>query len=106
MKTATFYEVYAKRAIHDGIEGLVVMDRDTNLQKMRVSARKWGGCVARVNAEVLTKNPLTRRVISFKIVFIHKPRKKANPERDTLTHRALMGKLRQNSKSLYRGYRR
>lgn len=106
MITETFYEVHSKRAIHEPIDDMVVMDRDWNKKKAIKSARSWGGCVVRVVAEVTTRNPMVRRVISSELIWVHKPRKTPNPKRDQLTHRKLMGKLRQNSKSLYRGYRR
>lgn len=106
MITATLYEIYPKRALHEPIDQLVLLDREPTIKKARVSARKWGGCVVKVHGEILTKKPLTRRVISSEIVFVHKPKSKANDERDQITHKKLMGKLRKNSRSLYKGYRR
>lgn len=106
MKIATMFEVYPKRAIHEPIDTLVLLDRDTSLKKARASARKWGGCVLKIRARILTRQPLTREVVSQQVVFVHKPRKPASDDRDQITRKQLMGKLRANSKSLYRGYRR
>lgn len=100
------YEVYSKRALHEPIAGLIVLDRDRSLKKAKISARAWGGCVVRVEAEILTKWPLTREVITSEVVWVHKPRKTPNPKRGQMTHRQLMGKLRQNSRSLYKKLRR
>lgn len=104
--TTTLFEVYPKRALHEPIDTLVLLDRDTSLKKARASARKWGGVVLKIRATILTKNPLTREVITQEVVFIHKPKKPASDDRDQITRKQLMGKLRQNSKSLYRGFRR
>lgn len=103
---ATLFEVYPKRALHEPIDTLVLLDRDTSLKKARASARKWGGVVLKIRATILTKSPLTRDVITQEVVFIHKPKKPASDDRDQITRKQLMGKLRQNSKSLYRGFRR
>lgn len=104
--TVTLFEVYPKRAIHEPIAGLPILDRETGLKKARMSARKWGACVVRVEAVILTKYPLTRQVVTSAVVWVHKPRKPANADRDAMTRRQLMGKLRGNSKSLYKGFRR
>lgn len=101
MKPVTLFEVYPKRAIHEPIDTLVLMDRDTSLKKARVSARKWGACVVKV-----TRHPDTREMIASEVVWVHKPKKPANQERDEITRKQLMGKIRGNSKSLYRGFRR
>lgn len=100
------FEVYTKRAIHEPIADLVLLDRDTSLKKARASARQWGGCVVKVQARILSRNPFTREILASEIVWIHKPRKGANQARDEITHKQLMGKIRSNSKSLYRGFRR
>lgn len=100
MQTKILYEVYTKRAIHEDIDGLVLLDRDTNLKKMIPSARAWGGCVVRVKAEILSTDPLTRRVIEYTIAFIHKPARPRNEERDSITRKTLMGKIHRG------GYRR
>jgi hypothetical protein len=99
------YEVYSKRAILEPIDTLVILDRDTWKIRAIKSARKWGGVVVKIEAEILTRHPLTRRVLKSEIVFIHRP-KQRNQERDQITLKTLKGKLRQNDKSLYRGYRR
>jgi len=104
--TAILFEVYPKRALHEPIDTLVLLDRDTSLKKARASARQWGGVVLKIRAKILTKNPLTREVITQEVVFVHKPRKPVSDERDQITRKQLMGKLRQNNKSLYRGFRR
>lgn len=104
--TATLFEVYSKRAIHEPIADLVLLDRDTSLKKARASARTWGGCVVKVQARIVSRNPFTREVLATEVVWVHKPRKRANDARDQITYKQLMGKLRGNSKSLYRGHRR
>lgn len=104
--TAILFEVYSKRAIHEPITGLVLLDRDTSLKKARASARTWGGCVVKVKARILSRNPFTREVLTSEVVWVHKPRKRANDARDQITYKQLMGKLRGNSKSLYRGHPR
>lgn len=106
MKATTLFEVYSKRAIHEPIANLVVLDRDTSLKKARASARTWGGCVVKVQAQILSRNPFTREILASEVVWVHKPRKPRNEARDEITHKQLMGKLRQNSKSLYRGFPR
>jgi hypothetical protein len=106
MKTATLFEVYTKRAIHEPIEDLIILDRDTSLKKARASARTWGGCVVKVHARILSRNPLTREILASEVVWVHKPRKPASEARDQITRKQLIGKLRQNNKSLYRGFRR
>lgn len=106
METVTFFEVYSKRAIHEPISQLVVLDRDRSRKKAVISARSWGACVVRVEARILKKYPLTREVVRWEVIWVHKPRRPGNQGRDVMTRRQLMGKLRQNSKSLYRGYRR
>lgn len=106
MKTVTLFEVYPKRAIHEPLTDLVLLDRDTSLKKARASARTWGACVVKVQARILSRNPFTREIVASEVVWVHKPRKAASQARDQITRKQLMGKLRQNSKSLYRGNRR
>lgn len=106
MKAVTLFEVYPKRALHEPITDLVILDRDTSLKKARASARTWGGCVVKVQAQILSRNPFTREILTSEVVWVHKPRKTSNKARDEITHKQLMGKIRQNSKSLYRGFRR
>lgn len=106
MKAVILFEVYSKRAIHEPIDDLVLLDRDRSLKKARVSARSWGGCVVKVQAQILSRNPFSRRVITSEVVWVHKPRKPANDARDEITVKQLRGKIRANNKSLYRGNRR
>jgi len=100
------FEVYSKRAIHEPIADLVLLDRDRSLKKARASARTWGGCVVKVQARIVSRNPFTREILASEVVWVHKPRKRPNQARDEITYKQLMGKLRGNSKSLYRGHRR
>lgn len=100
--TATIYEIYPKRALQEPFTGLVMMDRCTNRKKAVISARKWGGLVIQIEAEILTKYPLTRRVVSSRIVFVHRPARKAGEGRDKVTRKAVMGKL----KKVYKNFRR
>lgn len=100
------FEVYPKRALHEPIADLVLLDRDTSLKKARASARTWGGCVVKVQARIVSRNPFTREVVASEVVWVHKPRKPASQARDQITRKQLIGKIRGNSKSLYRGYRR
>lgn len=97
----TLYEVYPKRAIHEPITDLVMMDRGNNKKKMIVSARKWGAVVVKVECKILTKYPLTRDVISTEIVFVHKPAKHGRAD-DQITRKVVMGKF----KKVYKQYRR
>lgn len=102
MTSATLYEIYPKRALQEPFEDLVMMDRCTTKKKAVKSARQWGALVIQIEAEILTKFPLTRRVISSKIVFVHKPARKAGEGRDKVTRKAIMGKL----KKVYKNFRR
>jgi hypothetical protein len=104
--TAILFEVYPKRALHEPIADLVLLDRDTSLKKARASARQWGGCVVKVKAVIISRNPFQRQVLTSEVVWVHKPRKPASEARDQITRKQLIGKLRQNNKSLYRGFRR
>lgn len=104
--TAILFEVYPKAALHEPFAQLVLLDRDKRKDKAIKSARRWGALVIRVECRILTKNPLTREVINSEIIFVHKRRHSKGDARDKITRRQLMGKLRQNSKSVYRGYRR
>lgn len=99
------YEVYSKRAIHEPIDALVILDRDTSRKKAIASARKWGAVVLQIEARILERYPLAREVISTKVIFIHRARRRAADQRP-MNRKELMGKLRQNSKSLYKGFRR
>lgn len=103
-KPVTIYEVYPKRALQEPIDTLVMLDRDNEKRRAIASARKWGACVVRVKAIVITIYPFTRQVISSTIIYVHKPRREGNP--DEVTRKQLMGKIRSNNKGLYRGYRR
>lgn len=105
-KEVILYEVYSKRAIHEPIDTLVVLDRDRSRKKAVKSAREWGGVVFRIRARITQRQPMIREVLESELVFVHKPRKPANQERDTITRKQLMGKLRSNSKSTYKGFRR
>jgi hypothetical protein len=98
MKPAILYEVYPKRALMD----LVIMDRCWNKKKAIASARSWGALVIRIEAEILRKYPLTRRVISSKIIFVHNPARKAGHDRERVTRKHVMGKL----KKVYKHFRR
>lgn len=101
METVVLYEVYPKRALQEPISGLVILDRTTAIQKAKTSARRWGGVVARVEARIVSKYPMVRVILKSEIVFVHKPRKASNQQRDQITRKQLMGKIRQN-KPLYR----
>lgn len=100
------YEVFCKRAIHEPIDTLVVLDRDRSRKKAVKSARAWGGVVVRIRARIIQCQPMIREVLDSELVFVHKPRKPANEDRDKITRKQLMGKLRSNSKSTYKGFRR
>lgn len=102
METATIYEVYPKRALQEGFEQLVLMDRCRLKKKAIKSARAWGGVVIKIEAEILTKYPLTRRVISHKIIFVHNPARKAGHDRERVTRKHVMGKIGKVYKSNFR----
>lgn len=79
------YEVYSKRALHEPIETLVLYDRDTNNREAIDSAIQWGGVVMKVEAVILSREPMTRRVISSEVYWIHTPtRPKEQGERQTI----------------------
>ena len=101
MNTVTLYEIYPKRAIQEGTRDLVMMDRCSNKKKAVKSARAWGGVVVQIAAEILTTYPLTRRVISEKIIFIHRPARKRGADRERVTRKHVMGKIKKN----YRNFR-
>lgn len=103
--TAIFYEVYSKRAIQEPISSLVTLDRFTARKKAIPSARLWGGVVVKVEAEVVQRHPLIRKAIATKIVFIHRPIWRRQ-SRDDITHKILMGRIRNNSVSLYKRFKR
>lgn len=88
-----FFEVYTKQAIHEPITGLVLLDRETGLKKAKGSARAWGGVVVKVWARVTRTKPLEREILKAEIVFVHRPVRKANDERDKMTRKILMGKI-------------
>src|SRR5688572_10075093 len=103
MKPAILYEVYPKRALLEPFQDLVLMDRCWNKKKAITSARAWGAMVIRVEAEILTKYPLTRKVISSAVVFVHNPQRPGGGQgRDKVTRKKVMGKL----KTKYRTFRR
>ena len=102
MTTATIYEVYPKRALREPFETLVLMDRCWAKKKAIKSARQWGALVIQIECEILTKYPLSRRVISHKVVFVHKPVQRAGEGRDKVTRKTVMGKF----KKVYRNFRR
>jgi hypothetical protein len=94
-KHTTLYEVYDKRALHQPIDGLPLLDRDRDVKKALRSAREWGGVVARIKARILQPYPLLREVITVEIIFVHTPRPAKPEPRDKITIRQLRGKLRQ-----------
>lgn len=96
------YEVYDKRALHQSIDTLVILDRDRDQLKAMKSARAWGGCVVKVTARILQLYPLQREVLSTEIFFVHKPRQKAMTASDTISIRELKGKLRMFDRGLYK----
>lgn len=101
MKPVVLWEVYPKRALQEPIADLVLLDRDVNFKKARASARKWGACVVKVKARIITKNPFTREIISSQVVWVHKPKQQASDARDQITYKQLIGKIRANDRSLY-----
>jgi hypothetical protein len=99
MNRATFFEVYPKRALVEPIDGLPLMDRNDTLHPAKISARAWGGVVVRVEADVVSRWPLVRRILTAEVIWVHKP---APRKRPIIKHRTLMGKLRANDRSLYK----
>ena len=102
MTPVILYEIYPKRALLEPIDSLVLMDRCRNRKKAIKSARAWGGVVVKISAEILTKRPLTRRVISQEVIFVHRPRQKGGDARDKVTRKTIMGKLKRNYKNFRR----
>lgn len=90
----TFYEVYDKRALHEPLSTLPLLDRDTNILKAQCSARVWGGVVVRVEARVLAVHPLQRTVLASEVVFIHSPKPPRLDRRDRISIRELRGQIR------------
>jgi hypothetical protein len=97
VKLVTFYEVYDKRALHQALATLPLLDRDRDVKKAKTSARAWGGIVVRVKAEILQAYPLVRRIVTHQVIFVHTPRPDKLDARDHITLRQLKGKLRQRS---------
>ncbi len=89
------YEVYEKRLLIDGIAGLPLLDRDTNLERARASARAWGGLVVRAECRVLReRHPMLREIITFSVVYVAPPARQRGPDPTAgLTLRQLKGKL-------------
>lgn len=99
------FEVYDKRVLHQHPDTLVLLDRDTAYRKAEPSARKWGGCVVKVTANLLERYPLKRQVLSYQVVYTHVPQRKPLRARDRITFKQLKGKLRSHDKSLHQGRR-
>lgn len=102
MNTETLYEIYPKRALQEPFATLVMMDRCRTKKKAVKSARAWGGVVIKIEAEILTKYPLTRRVISSRIIFVHNPARKAGHERERMSRKVVMGKIGKVYKNTFR----
>jgi hypothetical protein len=95
------YEVYEKRLLLDGIAGLPVLDRDTNLKRARVSARAWGGLVVRAECRIhRQRHPMLRDILAWTIVYVAPPARKPPPDpTGGLTLRALKGKLQRHGRA-------
>lgn len=101
----TFFEVYPKRVLLDinSLDDLPLLDRNDTLQPSKNSARSWGGVVVKVEAQVLNSYPLVRSVLTWEVIWVHKPKLRRRP---VVKLRTLMGKLRANDCSLYKKWDR
>lgn len=88
------YEVYDKRALHESLDGLPMLDQDTSQRKMRESARKWGGCLVEVTCTITSRRPMVRQIINAKIIWVHTSKGKAPGAQDKISRKKLMGKIR------------
>jgi hypothetical protein len=73
-----YYEVYDNRAVLFGIEGLVLLDRQTQLRKATRSAKAWAGCVVKVKREV-DDNGKPGRVLEAKLQYVYRRRVPPDP---------------------------
>jgi len=107
MPLTTFYEVYPKRALHEPLETLPLLDRDRDIKKAKASARAWGGVVMKIQAEVLVVHPLQRRIVASQVIFVHTPRPGKPDPFDLIGLKELKGKLRRViDPATYRGRNR
>lgn len=106
MKPTVLYEVYDNRAVLQPIDGLVLLDRRTRFDEARKAAIMWAGCVVKVKCVILTRRPLTRRVISTEVVYIFRTKLTGDDPTGGLTIKLLRGKLRTFDGKLNRYKRR
>jgi hypothetical protein len=89
----TLYEVYERRSELEGIDGLPLLDRTTNMHAAERTAREWGGVVFRLECRIITWRPMQREVVRMKIVY-RSPQRGTFPDPTAgLTLRDLRGKL-------------
>lgn len=68
------YEVYDKRVLAQGPAGLVVLDRETQLDRAKKSANRWGGVVLKCTIRIITRRPFAREILSYEVKFVHQRR--------------------------------
>lgn len=102
MKHDILYEVYEKRAILQGIDGLPLLARETNRQKAKEKAKQWGACVVEVTCTIITRIPMNREVITTRVVWTHET-EAPEPPFGRMNVRQLRGKLNTMG---YRGRRK
>lgn len=100
-RPAVLYEVYEKRLLLDGLAGLPVLDRDTNLKRAKASARAWGGVVVRAECVIRRrKHPMVREILAWTLVYVAPARPERRPDpTGGLTLRRLKGKLQRHGRA-------
>jgi hypothetical protein len=100
----SFYEIYDKRSLHEPLSSLPLLDRDRDIKVAKQSARDWGGCVFRVQAQVLAVRPrLSRAIVAAQLLFTAaEPYAPLNEPCDLIGLKELKGKLRQDGRVKYR----
>jgi hypothetical protein len=94
----TFYEVYERRALIEGTDGLPLLDRDTNNQKARVTAREWGGVVYKIECHVITWKPLNYEIVRKYLYYTAPDRTDPPDPFGGLDHRALRRNMNQHGR--------
>lgn len=95
------YEVYERRLLVDGLAGLPLLDRDTNLKRAKASARAWGGVVVRAECRVLRrKHPMVREILAWTLAYVAPPRREPRPDPvKGLTLRRLKGQIQRHGRT-------
>jgi hypothetical protein len=92
-KLTILYEEYDRRVLIDGMDGLPLLDRDTNNQKARTSARQWGGVVIKIECRIITWRPMNREIVRQSTYYIAPDRTDPPDPFNDMTWRDLHRKL-------------